>query len=402
MLESLYQKLSDIEAKIDENHRLAALLGEVQRSLAAEAAHLIELKARLLSQQKEAVDRRHAAVAEAARLSRRQAPSVDKRVLDSLAATGAEADQARAAGAEQQGAPRGRPTPAEYADSRQHLAEGKRTARDAARSVLAAAREASAAPEVTVVGEPPAPATPAEYADARQHAAEGKRAARDIARTVLTAAREAGAALSSHREPAHKAAAEAPASAEPAAEPTPASAAPTQPAEEVHAAEVEAAGPDAELRADEKRITEALEAGRLAMAEIDRCKELLHSVAQGGALHTIASAVFSKSPDHAKIDEARQAAHEARANLRKFQEQVAGLRHRLGGKVEAGELATLADRLLGHVSGESSGEPGLLHALEGMRETYHDVRGLCVRLQREAIAVRARLAAMERARRTGT
>ena len=186
------------------------------------------------------------------------------------------------------------------------------------------------------------------------------------------------------------------------AEPTHASAAPTQPAEEVQAAEVEAAGPDAELRADEKRITEALEAGRLAMAEIDRCKELLHSVAQGGALHTIASAVFSKSPDHAKIDEARQAAHEARANLRKFQEQLAGLRHRIGGKVEAGELATLADRLLGHVSGEAPGEPGLLHALEGMRETYHDVRGLCVRLQREAIAVRARLAAMERARRTGT
>lgn len=54
MLESLYQKPSDIEAKIDENKRLAALLGEVQRSLAAEAAHLIELKARLLSQQKEA------------------------------------------------------------------------------------------------------------------------------------------------------------------------------------------------------------------------------------------------------------------------------------------------------------------------------------------------------------
>ncbi|MCX5672854.1 MAG: hypothetical protein NTU94_16175, partial [Planctomycetota bacterium] len=181
MLESLYQNLSDIEAKIDENRRLAALLGEVQRSLAAEASHLIELKARLLSQQKEAVDRRHAAVAEAARLSRRQAPGVDKRVLDSLAAAGAEADQALAAGEEQQGAPRGRPTPAEYADSRQHLAEGKRTARDAARSVLAAAREASAAPslhaapEVTVVGEPPAPATPAEYADARQHAAEGKR-----------------------------------------------------------------------------------------------------------------------------------------------------------------------------------------------------------------------------------
>jgi len=460
MLESLYQKLSDIEAKIDESHRLAALLGEVQRSLAAEASHLIELKARLLSQQKEAVDRRHAAVAEAARLSRRQAPGVDKRVLDSLAAAGAEADQALAAGEEQQGAPRGRPTPAEYADSRQQLAEGKRTARDAARSVLAAAREAGAAPslhaapeltvvgeppapatpaeyadsrqqlaegkrtardaarsvlaaareasaapslhaapELTIVGEPPTPATPAEYADARQHAAEGKRAARDAARTVLTAAREAGAVLSSHREPAHKAAAEAPASASPAAEPTHASAAPTQPAEEVQAAEVEAAGPDAELRADEKRITEALEAGRLAMAEIDRCKELLQSVAQGGALHTIASAVFSKSPDHAKIDEARQAAHEARANLRKFQEQLAGLRHRIGGKVEAGELATLADRLLGHVSGEAPGEPGLLHALEGMRETYHDVRGLCVRLQREAIAVRARLAAMERARR---
>jgi hypothetical protein len=112
--------------------------------------------------------------------------------------------------------------------------------------------------------------------------------------------------------------------------------------------------------------------------------------------------MFSKSPDHAKLDEARQAAREAQENLHKFREHVTALRHRLGGKVDAGELAGLADRLLGHVTGESEGEPGLLHSLEGLRETYHDLRGLCVRLHREAIAVRARLAAMERARRTGT
>jgi len=359
MDDPLYDEVSDIEAKIEENRRLAGLLADVQRSLATEAARMISLKQRVLARQKEVMSFPRPTRPAPAHAARPQPQAVDARVLDFLVGAAAGQDRAHAAGPEKQAAAKERPTPADYAGARQQVAEGKRAARDAARSLLTAAREATTAsfsrdePELMIVEEPPAPAAPA-------------------------------------------------------AEPAPGAVGVPQPhAEAVHAAEVEAAeaepaGPDAELRADEKRLTEALEAGRLAMSNIDRCKELLHSVAQGGALHTIASAMFSKSPDHAKLDEARQAAHEAQENLHKFREHVTALRHRLGGKTDAGELAGLADRLLGHVTGESEGEPGLLHSLEGLRETYHDLRGLCVRLQREAIAVRARLAAMERARRTGT
>ena len=412
MDDPLYDEVSDIEAKIEENRRLAGLLSDVQRSLATEAARLISLKQRVLARQKEVMSFPRATRPAPAHAARPQPQAVDARVLDFLVGASAGQDQAHAAGPEKQAAAKERPTPADYAGARQQVAEGKRAARDAARSAMTAAREASAAPspppepKLATVEEPSSQATPAEYADARQQVAEGKRAARVAARSLLTAAREATTASFSHAEPELMIVEEPPAPAAPAAESAPGAVGVPQPhAEAVHAAEVEAAepaGPDAELRADEKRLTEALEAGRLAMSNIDRCKELLHSVAQGGALHTIASAMFSKSPDHAKLDEARQAAHEAQENLHKFREHVTALRHRLGGKADAGELAGLADRLLGHVTGESEGEPGILHSLEGLRETYHDLRGLCVRLQREAIAVRARLAAMERARRTGT
>ena len=414
MDDPLYDEVSDIEAKIEENRRLAGLLADVQRSLATEAARMISLKQRVLARQKEVMSFPRPTRPAPAHAARPQPQAVDARVLDFLVGAAAGQDRAHAAGPEKQAAAKERPTPADYAGARQQVAEGKRAARDAARSAMTAAREASAAPsphpesKLATVEEPSSQATPAEYADARQQVAEGKRAARDAARSLLTAAREATTASFSRDEPELMIVEEPPAPAAPAAEPAPGAVGVPQPhAEAVHAAEVEAAeaepaGPDAELRADEKRLTEALEAGRLAMSNIDRCKELLHSVAQGGALHTIASAMFSKSPDHAKLDEARQAAHEAQENLHKFREHVTALRHRLGGKTDAGELAGLADRLLGHVTGESEGEPGLLHSLEGLRETYHDLRGLCVRLQREAIAVRARLAAMERARRTGT
>ena len=351
MSETLDQRIAAVEAKIDENHRLAALLGEVQRSLAAEAAHLAELRQRLVKEHKEPLERHPAALAESARLSRREPPSVDNRVLDFLATTGAEADQARVAAAQEPAAPKGRPTPADYAEARQQVAEGKRAARDAARS-------------------------------------------------VLTAAREATAALAPPHEREPKVVEEAPAPGEQGAQPSHASVAPPEAAVyEGRAAEPEATGPDAELRAEEKHLLDTLDAGRQALANIDRCMDLLCGVARGGTGHAIASVVWSKSPDHVKIHEARQAAHEAQANLHRFGEQVAGLRHRLGEKVGIGGLAAMADRLLGHATGEAPDEPGLLASLESMREAYHDVRGLCSRLQREAIAVRARLAAMERDKR---
>ena len=351
MSETVDQRIAAVEAKIDENHRLAALLGEVQRSLAAEAAHLAELRQRLVKEHKEPLERHPAALAESARLSRREPPSVDNRVLDFLATTGAEADQARVAAAQEPAAPKGRPTPADYAEARQQVAEGKRAARDAARS-------------------------------------------------VLTAARGATAALAPPHKPGPKVVEEAPTPGEQGAQPSHASVAPPEAAVyEGRAAEPEATGADAELRAEEKHLLDTLDAGRQALANIDRCMDLLRGVARGGTGHAIASVVWSKSPDHVKIHEARQAAHEAQANLHRFGEQVAGLRHRLGEKVGIGGLAAMADRLLGHATGEAPDEPGLLASLESMREAYHDVRGLCSRLQREAIAVRARLAAMERDKR---
>ena len=122
---------------------------------------------------------------------------------------------------------------------------------------------------------------------------------------------------------------------------------------------------------------------------------LQEEVARGGKWHLVTSAIFSKSSDHAKVDEARRAAHSVRENLRRFNGQVADLRRRFGGRIGHGDAATLGDRFLGTLIGEGHADaaPG---ALESAHEAYHEVRALCSRLQLETSAARARRAARDR------
>ena len=202
-------------------------------------------------------------------------------------------------------------------------------------------------------------------------------------------------------EAAHEVAAEGAREAVAEAAPEPASEAPDEDAEEAahEAAPEEAAaeaGPHDELAAHEKRLVEALDTGRSALARLDRCVTLVQDLVRAGAWRVAKGLVSSRSPEHAKIDEARRAAREAQELMRSFQDEVHALRHEFGDTVEAPDLGDFA----GHFARSLvSGSPDEAHghlAAESARAAYHDVRRVCARLQLEAIALRARRAAARR------
>ena len=229
--------------------------------------------------------------------------------------------------------------------------------------------EAAAEPEESPAAAPAAETPPAHEA-AHEVAAEGAREA--VAEAAPESASEA--ADETAEEAAHEAA-------------------PAEAAQEEAAAE---AGPHDELAAHEKRLVEALDTGRSALARLDRCVTLVQDLARAGAWRVAKGLVSSRSPEHAKIDEARRAAHEAQELLRSFQDQVHALRHEFGDRIEAPDLADFA----GHFARSLvSGSPDEAHghlAAESARAAYHDVRRVCSRLQLDAIALRAKRAAVRR------
>jgi len=106
--------------------------------------------------------------------------------------------------------------------------------------------------------------------------------------------------------------------------------------------------------------------------------------------------VSSRSPEHAKIDEARRAAREAQELLGSFQDQVHTLRHEFGDRVEAPDLKDFAEHFARSLLSASPEQAHGHLAAESARAAYHDVRRVCARLQLDAIAVRARRAAARR------
>ena len=202
-------------------------------------------------------------------------------------------------------------------------------------------------------------------------------------------------------EAAHEVAAEGAREAVAQIAPEPASEAADETAEEAghEAAPEEAAaeaGPHDELAAHEKRLVEALDTGRSALSRLDRCVTLVQDLARAGVWRVAKGLVSSRSPEHAKIDEARRAAHEAQELLRSFQDQVHALRHEFGDRIEAPELRDFAEHFARSLV---SGSPDEAHghlAAESARAAYHDVRRVCVRLQLDAIALRAKRAAARR------
>jgi len=351
MLESIQKRLADVQAKVREYEQLAAHLAETQKTLAAEASRLLQLREQLKKEYRDAAARVLAGSEPPARLGRPAGPGARRQIMaeyDAAVVKHGEVARAVAAAA------------SEANQLRSRLAAAVR--------VLAKPQPAphEGVPIAEVVEEPEdVPPTAVEAPALQPRRPEGG-AAPAYASPEQNV--HQGGRLTS--QPA-RAAAEKPAES---AVPPPA---------------------DDELQAEEQAIAETVATGRQVLDDLDRCVHLVEDVARGGKWHLVTSAISSKSSDHAKIDEARLAAHEVLENLRRFNGQMADLRRRFGGRLGHGDAATLADRFLGSLIGEGHGDAAPC-ALESAHEAYHEVRALCARLQLEASAARARRAARER------
>jgi hypothetical protein len=250
-------------------------------------------------------------------------------------------------------------------------------------------RPGPAPPRATVSAKPqvaPAPAAPAPVTAAAPQQGEVS-GAPAVVEEKAAAAPAAEAAKAAGAAPAAQGQLEAPESV------------PAETQQEAGEALPGEAEPAVDLAAEESQLVEALETGRRALADLDRCMTLVQELAHAGTWRVVAGLVSSRRPEHAKIDEARRAAREAQELLRVFERQVRRLREPFGERIELVELKDFAEGFAKALLLGSPDQPVGHRAVEAAREAYHDVRRACARLQRESIALRARRAAQERRRR---
>jgi hypothetical protein len=150
---------------------------------------------------------------------------------------------------------------------------------------------------------------------------------------------------------------------------------------------------------DEKAILQAIQTGRKALDSIDLCLESARGATRGGLARSVVGMVRSNGVTRVKLGESRAAARSAAEDIRLLHRQVKELRHRLGEQhMEISQLGALTDQLAAAMPKEDADELHLANVESKTRQTYHEIRAVCSRLQLVAAAVRSRRAAMARGR----
>jgi hypothetical protein len=99
----------------------------------------------------------------------------------------------------------------------------------------------------------------------------------------------------------------------------------------------------ADLASDEKELTEAVQAGESALRALRDVQSDLRSAANWGTWDMLGGGMLSTMAKHSKIDSARQRAHTAQRQLRRFQEELADAGQRLNVSLEIGGFSKFAD-----------------------------------------------------------
>jgi DNA repair exonuclease SbcCD ATPase subunit len=99
----------------------------------------------------------------------------------------------------------------------------------------------------------------------------------------------------------------------------------------------------ADLASDEKELTEAVRAGESALRALRDVQGDLQSAANWGTWDMLGGGMLSTMAKHSKIDSARQRAHTAQSQLRRFQEELADAGQRLNVSLEVGGFSKFAD-----------------------------------------------------------
>jgi hypothetical protein len=98
-----------------------------------------------------------------------------------------------------------------------------------------------------------------------------------------------------------------------------------------------------DLKSDQKELTEAIQAGDAASRGLRQVQTALQSAANWGTWDMLGGGMLSTMAKHSKIDSAKQHAHAAQRQLRRFQEELADAGQRLKLSLEIGGFSKFAD-----------------------------------------------------------
>ena len=98
------------------------------------------------------------------------------------------------------------------------------------------------------------------------------------------------------------------------------------------------------MTADEKReVREAVLAGRRALTSLEEAADALDSASNWGLFDLLAGGLITSLVKHARLDDAREALEQARADLYAFTREVADVRAIESLRVDVGGIATALD-----------------------------------------------------------
>ena len=99
----------------------------------------------------------------------------------------------------------------------------------------------------------------------------------------------------------------------------------------------------ADLKSDQKELTEAIQAGDAASRGLRQVQTALQSAANWGTWDMLGGGMLSTMAKHSKIDSAKRHAHAAQRQLRRFEEELADAGQRLNVSLEIGGFSKFAD-----------------------------------------------------------
>ena len=99
----------------------------------------------------------------------------------------------------------------------------------------------------------------------------------------------------------------------------------------------------ADLNSDRQELQEAIQAGQAALNSLQQVSSELGSAANWGTWDVLGGGMISTMVKHSKIDSAKEHAHHAQRQLRRFQEELADADQRLQVSLEIGGFSKFAD-----------------------------------------------------------
>ncbi|QDU36820.1 hypothetical protein Mal4_11180 [Maioricimonas rarisocia] len=99
----------------------------------------------------------------------------------------------------------------------------------------------------------------------------------------------------------------------------------------------------ADREAEERELAEAIRAGEAARARLREVQTMLKSAGSWGVLDMMGGGMMATMVKHSKMDAAKQSAHRAQRELRRFQEELADASERLNLSLDVGSFAKFAD-----------------------------------------------------------